>query len=180
VSAKEILTEYYSKQDRKKMSKRAREFLDIWISSMTSEIDRWCQMYLSDILTPDYSFDSLEALEREILGCYQTLDEFDLDRTSDFLIGASRYYGETVVRNTPGRWFYADIPGREDNLNRIPMIFPNTPRKYLHRVVPLHALKLLVKDREAGLLADTALIIQDAFDEAASDGRAWPSNLPKP
>jgi len=180
MSAKEILTEYYRKQDRKHMNQQAREFLDAWLSNMSSEIQHWCERYMSETLTPDYSFQSLEALEREILARYETLEQFDAERTGGFLVGASRYYGETVVRNTPGRWYYQDIPGRHDSIMRIPMIFPNTPSKYLDHVVPLHALKLLVRDREIGLLADTALIIQDAFDEAESDGRAWPSNLPKP
>ncbi|MCX5448684.1 hypothetical protein [Streptomyces nigrescens] len=160
------LTERYMREDRKNMRGSARAFLDEWLAAMETQLHSWRTQHLPEDFPFDFTLTSLDALEVEILTRFPTVEEFAAQEPDDFVDGAVRYYGETIIKNMPGRWSYQDIPDWEDSFNRVPMILSNTPQEFLDSVIPRLVIKLLVQEREAGTLRESALIIQDAVDEA--------------
>lgn len=58
----------------------------------------------------DYSRESLEQLEQFILDRWPTQDEFIEESDPDFIDGAVRYIGETLLRAYDGGWHLNDVP----------------------------------------------------------------------
>lgn len=58
----------------------------------------------------DYSRESLNQLEQYMLDRWPTYEDFEADNDTDFIDGAVRYIGETLLRACGGGWHYTDDP----------------------------------------------------------------------
>ncbi|TDD75760.1 hypothetical protein [Actinomadura rubrisoli] len=155
--------DWYMQADRARMTPPARAYLDEWTAGMGEALAAWRAKYLPAGFPFDFSPASLDALEPLVLERHPDWDSVIAAGADPFVEGAVRYLGESMLREVPSRWGYQDL-GLSDSHDRIPMIRSNTPLGFLQAIVPLHRLAALAKRREAGLLADSADLLQDAVD----------------
>lgn len=155
--------DWYMQKDRGGMSEPARAFLDGWTGGMTDALAEWRKEFLTDDFPFDFSLESLDDLEPLVLDRHQDWDSVIVSGTDPFMEGAVRYLGETLLHEVPSRWGYQD-QGLSDAYDRIPMIRSNTPVGFMQTVVPLHRLATLAKERQSGILAESADFLQDAVD----------------
>lgn len=59
----------------------------------------------------DYNRESLSHLEQYMLDRWPTYEDFEADNDTDFIDGAVRYIGETLLRSCGGGWHYPGRPG---------------------------------------------------------------------
>ncbi|MFF3129616.1 hypothetical protein ACFVRD_47320 [Streptomyces sp. NPDC057908] len=96
-------TEAYMAEDRANMTEPARAFLDAWLSSMDTELDRWRTVFLPSGFPYDFTLGSLDALEH-----FPDQAAVAAEHNADFTSGAVRYIGEVAHRSVPSRWGYQD------------------------------------------------------------------------
>ncbi|WP_086820414.1 hypothetical protein [Allokutzneria sp. NRRL B-24872] len=134
-------------------------FLDTWLPQRDRVLAEWRARFLPADFPFDFSLDSLDALEPFVLDRY---DSSAAVRTpeDEFAAGAVRYVGETLLRNTPGKWEYRE---HGDSIySRVPLIKGDVPIGFFAVSVPLHALASLAAKRVPGTLRRQADHLQEA------------------
>ncbi|WP_433181450.1 hypothetical protein [Actinoallomurus sp. CA-150999] len=158
--------EWYMQDDRRNMTEPARVFLDRWLSDMADALDGWRARFLPDDFPFDFTADSLDVLERQVLHRFADWNAVHSAADDPFVVGAARYLGETLIRQAPGHWGYQDMA---DSLyGRVPLIRSDTPAAFRAIVVPLHLLSRLAEDRRFGVLRESVEELRDAADEHAT------------
>ncbi|GAB3985997.1 hypothetical protein GCM10029978_100330 [Actinoallomurus acanthiterrae] len=158
--------EWYMQDASRSMTEPAKVFLDGWLSGMADALDDWRARFLPEDFPSDFSLDSLDALERQVLHRFADWNAAQSAAGDPFVVGAVRYLGETLIRQAPGHWGYQDTA---DSLyGRVPLIRSNTPAAFRAIVVPFHQLSRLAEDRRFGILRESAEDLQDAADEYAT------------
>ncbi|WNI20026.1 hypothetical protein [Actinacidiphila sp. ITFR-21] len=164
-------TEAYLAEDRANMTEPARAFLDAWLSSMDTELDRWRTVFLPAGFPYDFTLGSLDALEPVALERLPDQAAVAAEHNADFTSGAVRYIGEVARRSVPSRWGYQDRG--EDHpspYNRVPVLRSNTPLDFMRAVAPEFRLRLLARDREPGILRKIVTPLLRAVEEARDAG----------
>ncbi|MEV0399982.1 hypothetical protein [Actinoallomurus sp. NPDC050550] len=155
--------EWYMQDARQSMTEPAKVFLDTWLSDMADALDGWRARFLPEDHRVDFSLDSLDALERQVLHRFADWNAAHSAADDPFVVGAVRYLGETLIRQAPGHWDYRDTA---DSLyGRVPLVRSNTPAAFRAIVVPLHLLSRLAEDRRFGILRESVEELQDATEE---------------
>jgi hypothetical protein len=78
---------------------------DAWLTDMDDALDRFLELVPAELAAKlDYSPESLVALERWLLQRYPDLQSLKIDPELALVDGATRYVGETFVRNLGAHW----------------------------------------------------------------------------
>ncbi|WP_324785869.1 hypothetical protein [Streptomyces sp. H51] len=164
-------TEAQMAEDRVHMTEPARAFLDTWLSSMDTELDRWRTDFLPTGFPYDFTLDSLDALEPVALGRLRDEAAVTAGHNAGFTTGAVRYIGEVARRCVPSRWGYQDRGADQPSpYNRVPVLRSNTPLDFLRVAAPEFRLRLLARDREPGTLRKIVIPLLTAVEEARAAG----------
>ncbi|GAA4631588.1 hypothetical protein GCM10023196_061600 [Actinoallomurus vinaceus] len=162
--------EWYMQDDRRYMTEPAKVSLDGWLSGMVDALDGWRARFLPEDFPFDFTLDSLDALQRQVLHRFADWNAVDSAADDPFVVGAVRYVGETLIRHAPGHWGYHDTA--DSMYGRVPLIRSNTPGAFRAIVVPLHRLSRVAEDRRFGILRESVEALQEAADEYATALRA--------
>ncbi|MFJ9853089.1 hypothetical protein [Streptomyces sp. NPDC101150] len=156
---------WYLEDDRLHASEESRRFLDAWLASMDTALDRWRTAHLPDGFPVDFSLESLAALERLVWERFEGPDALKTAAGDEFAEGAIRYIGETALRLWPCRWTYQHSDDEADLFANDPAILSHAPSGFATEVFPSVALRLVVEDREPGTLAERLEDIPDSVDD---------------
>src|SRR5262249_24779442 len=80
--------EWYMQDDRRNMTDPARVFLDAWLSDMADALDGWRARFLPDAFPFDFTPDSLDALERQVLHRFADWNAVHSAADDPFVVGA--------------------------------------------------------------------------------------------
>jgi len=115
----------------------------------------------------DYSRESLEQLEQFVLDRWPTQDGFIEESDTDFIDGAVRYIGETLLRPYGGGWHLNDDPQFDSN-NRPYLRLDTLDRT---PVTPFFLLTALLK-RRTGSVLTRVLMHRAGTSRSAASKRA--------
>lgn len=147
---------WYVEESRARMDEPSRLRLDEWLAGTESALQRW----RADDL--DFTLNSLSALETRLLERFPGPGSVSAD--DEFVDGAARYIGETVMRAWPSHWFYRHSGGGPAHLVNVPVVRANTPAGFAGLCVPVRAIERLVTKREPGTLLDSVNKVGEAVD----------------
>ncbi|MFI0352907.1 hypothetical protein [Actinomadura sp. 9N407] len=133
------------------LSDAARAFLERWQRQMPEQLEQWRAGFVPEDIVLDFSKDSLAALEQVVLDRFRDEDEVTHESNADFVEGAVRYLGETLVRAGFAHWHYqdwGDDAPAENVYHRIPYVLSNVPPPdEPFDCVPLWSIQVAVEQR---------------------------------
>ena len=125
-----------------------RALFEEWVEAQDPRLARYRDFLAPTEIRTDFTRDSLSDLGAYLLVRYPEGTQPLAANDTDFLDGAVRYIGETLLRHVGGRWDYTDEP---NHLFRgRPFLFLDLPDPM--PIAPLYLITALVKRRDKDLL----------------------------
>ena len=87
------------------------ELFDDWLEDMHPRLMGFVDFTLPSNVTKDFSRQSLVDLEQYLLSRWPDQATFLANPDTQFIDGAVRYIGETLMRACGGGWQFSDEPG---------------------------------------------------------------------
>lgn len=129
-------------------------YLDRWLPERETAFPRWLADYARDVPGDwDFSADSVNLLERVVVGRLKTLDDFEVPANHDFVEGAVWYLGEVFCRHSGMRWHYNEGEPDPDNM-WIGRPYVDRTGPNANAAVPYYTLRNTVRHNYPGYLRE--------------------------
>ncbi len=121
----------------------ADEKLQLFLIELDDYLEEFIEVAKENNYELDYSYNSLDELEKFAL-------QFDFTYESDFYSGASRYYGETIVKKFGGKWIISNDIKDNSIYFGFPVIIGHT--KFDIQFSSFHVMRNFLALKKIGLL----------------------------